>query len=69
MDWDIIQGHWKEAAVKAKEHWGVLTQHDVDVIAEPYSDTMGHAGAVVMHEDRTFEGAHDPRADAGAFGV
>ena len=35
------------------------------MIAEPYSDTMGHAGAVVMHPDRTFEGAHDPRADAG----
>jgi gamma-glutamyltranspeptidase/glutathione hydrolase len=43
--------------------------HDVDVIPEPYSDTMGHAGAVVMHPDRTFEGAHDPRADAGAAGV
>ena len=43
--------------------------HDVDVIPEPYSDTMGHAGAVVMHPDRTFEGAHDPRADAGAVGV
>jgi len=43
--------------------------HDVDVIPEAYSDTMGHVGAVVMHPDRTFEGAHDPRADAGAAGV
>ena len=36
---------------------------------EAYSDTMGHAGAVVMHPDGTFEGAHDPRADAGAAGL
>lgn len=43
--------------------------HDVDVLPEAYSDTMGHAGAVVMHPDRSFEGAHDPRADAGAAGV
>jgi gamma-glutamyltranspeptidase/glutathione hydrolase len=38
-------------------------------IARRYSDTMGHAGAVVLHPDGTFEGAHDPRADGGAAGV
>ncbi len=43
--------------------------HDVEVIAEPYSDLMGHAGAVVLHPDGTCEGAHDPRADGGAAGV
>jgi gamma-glutamyltranspeptidase/glutathione hydrolase len=43
--------------------------HDVEVMPEAYSDTMGHAGAVVLHPDRTMEGAHDPRADPGAFGV
>jgi gamma-glutamyltranspeptidase/glutathione hydrolase len=43
--------------------------HDVDVLAEPYSDTMGHAGAVVLHPNGTLEGAHDPRADGGAAGV
>ena len=42
--------------------------HDVDVLAEDYSDTMGHAGAVVLHPDGTLEGAHDPRADGGAAG-
>ena len=34
-----------------------------------YSDTMGHAGAVVLHPNGTLEGAHDPRADGGAAGV
>jgi gamma-glutamyltranspeptidase/glutathione hydrolase len=43
--------------------------HDVDVLAEPYSDVMGHAGAVVLHPDGTLEGGHDPRADGGAAGV
>jgi len=43
--------------------------HDVEVLSEPYSDTMGHAGAVVLHADGTLEGAHDPRADGGAAGL
>ncbi|HXW28681.1 MAG TPA: gamma-glutamyltransferase [Xanthobacteraceae bacterium] len=43
--------------------------HDVDVLAQPYADTMGHAGAVVLHTDGSLEGAHDPRADGGAAGL
>jgi oxamate amidohydrolase len=43
--------------------------HDVEVLAEPYSDVMGQAGAVVLHADGTCEGAHDPRADGGAAGA
>jgi gamma-glutamyltranspeptidase/glutathione hydrolase len=43
--------------------------HDVELLSEPYSDTMGHAGAVVLHPDGTLEGGHDPRADGGAAGV
>jgi oxamate amidohydrolase len=43
--------------------------HDVDVLSEPYADTMGHAGAVVLHPNGTCEGAHDRRADGGAAGL
>ena len=43
--------------------------HDVDVLSESFSDTMGHAGAVVLHPNGSFDGAHDPRADGGAAGV
>jgi gamma-glutamyltranspeptidase/glutathione hydrolase len=43
--------------------------HDVEVLTEAYSDTMGHVGAVVLHPDGTLEGVHDPRADGGAAGV
>ncbi len=47
----------------------VAAGHDIDVLPEPYSDVMGHAGAAVLHADGTCEGAHDPRADGGAAGV
>src|SRR5258707_7583118 len=40
--------------------------HPVEVLPEPHSDLMGHAGAVVLHPDGTFEAGHDPRADGGA---
>jgi oxamate amidohydrolase len=43
--------------------------HDVEVLDTPYADTMGHAGAVVLHPNGEIEGAHDPRADGGAAGV
>jgi len=43
--------------------------HDVEVLPEAYSDTMGHAGAVVLHPDGTAEAGHDPRADGGAAGI
>jgi gamma-glutamyltranspeptidase/glutathione hydrolase len=43
--------------------------HDVEMLAESYSDVMGHAGVVALHPDGTCEGAHDPRADGGAAGV
>jgi gamma-glutamyltranspeptidase len=43
--------------------------HDVEVLGDAYSDTMGHAGAVVLHPNGTLEGVHDPRADGGAAGV
>jgi gamma-glutamyltranspeptidase/glutathione hydrolase len=47
----------------------VSAGHDVDVLSEPYSDTMGHAGAVVLNPDGALEGAHDLRADGGAAGA
>lgn len=37
--------------------------HEVEVLTEDFSDTMGHAGAVVRHPDGVIEGASDPRAD------
>jgi oxamate amidohydrolase len=47
----------------------VSAGHDVEVLPQPYSDVMGHAGAAVLHPGGTLEAAHDPRADGGAAGV
>jgi gamma-glutamyltranspeptidase/glutathione hydrolase len=43
--------------------------HDIAILDENYSDTMGHAGVVILHANGTMEGAHDPRADGGAAGI
>ncbi len=37
--------------------------HDVEVLADDYSDTMGHAGAIVRQPDGLYLGAADPRSD------
>ena len=33
MNWEQIQGNWKQATGKAKVQWGKLTDDDFDVIA------------------------------------
>ncbi len=46
----------------------VAAGHEVEVIY-PFSDLMGHAGAVSLSADGVMEGASDPRADGKAAGV
>jgi uncharacterized protein YjbJ (UPF0337 family) len=33
MNWDRIEGNWKQLTGKAQEKWGKLTKDQVDVIA------------------------------------
>ena len=33
MNWDRIEGNWKQLQGKAIEQWGKLTNDDIDVIA------------------------------------
>ena len=33
MNWDRIQGNWKQLTGRAKEQWGKLTDDDCDVVA------------------------------------
>ena len=33
MNWDQIQGNWKQAVGQVKEQWGKLTDDDIDVVA------------------------------------
>jgi uncharacterized protein YjbJ (UPF0337 family) len=32
MDWNRVEGNWKQAKGKIKEQWGKLTDDDLDVI-------------------------------------
>jgi uncharacterized protein YjbJ (UPF0337 family) len=32
MNWDRIQGNWKQATGQVKEQWGKLTDDDLDVV-------------------------------------
>lgn len=32
MNWDILEGKWKEYRGKAREQWGKLTEDDLDEI-------------------------------------
>jgi gamma-glutamyltranspeptidase/glutathione hydrolase len=41
--------------------------HDVEILA-PFTSVMGHAGALVRHDDGLIEGAADPRSDGAAIG-
>ena len=41
--------------------------HDVQIV-EPFTDIMGHAGALVHHPNGLIEGAADPRSDGRATG-
>jgi gamma-glutamyltranspeptidase len=60
----LVESRFEEGVIAALRAAG----HAVEVLAQPYADSMGHAGAVLMHPDGTLEGAHDPRADGGAAG-
>lgn len=40
--------------------------HDVELI-DALNDTMGHAGAIVLHENELIAGANDPRSDGLAL--
>ena len=33
MNWDVIQGNWKQITGKVKEKWGKLTDDDLTTIA------------------------------------
>jgi uncharacterized protein YjbJ (UPF0337 family) len=32
MNWDEIQGKWKQSKGRIREKWGLLTDHDLDAI-------------------------------------
>ena len=41
MNWDRIEGNWKELKGKAQQQWGKLTDDDLDVINGKRSELEG----------------------------
>jgi len=41
MNWDRIEGNWKQLTGKAKEQWGKLTEDDLTVIAGKPDQLVG----------------------------
>jgi len=41
MNWDRIEGHWKEVVGKVKEQWGKLTDDDIEVVAGRRDQLVG----------------------------
>jgi uncharacterized protein YjbJ (UPF0337 family) len=41
MNWDRIEGNWKQFKGKAKEQWGKLTDDQLDVIAGRQDQLVG----------------------------
>jgi gamma-glutamyltranspeptidase/glutathione hydrolase len=53
-----LERRWDSGVVTALQ----LVGHKIELV-EPFSDLMGHAGAIVRHADGLLEGAADPRSD------
>ena len=44
MDWNRIEGNWKQVKGKVKEQWGKLTDDDIDQIAGRRDQLEGKIG-------------------------
>ena len=59
-----LESRFEPALVAALRNTG----HDVDLV-DPYSDLVGHAGALVRHSNGVLAGAVDPRSDGAVAGL
>jgi uncharacterized protein YjbJ (UPF0337 family) len=41
MNWDRVEGNWKESKGKAQQKWGKLTNDDLDVIEGKRTELSG----------------------------
>lgn len=41
MNWDEIQGNWKQLKGKVRSHWGKLTDDDVEVVNGKRTELLG----------------------------
>ncbi len=57
MDWNRIEGNWKQAKGKIKEQWGKLTDDDLDQIAKASATSWKARSRSVMASKRTVSDA------------
>lgn len=53
MNWDVIEGNWRQFKGKCREHWGRLTDDDLEVIAgkrERLADKIRELYGVTIEE-------------------
>ena len=41
MNWDVIEGNWKQFKGRAQQKWGKLTDDDCDRIEGSYEELVG----------------------------
>ena len=58
-----IEGRFSPTIIQTLHERG----HNVEVLAD-FTETMGHAGAIVAHPNGCYEGAFDPRSNGSAGG-
>ena len=58
LNWDRIQGSWKQVIGQGRQHWGKLTDDDLDVIAGRREQLAGeiqqHYGVAKDEAERQF---------------
>ena len=72
MNWDRIEGNWKQLTGKAQVQWGKLTNDDVDVIAgkrEQLSGKIQERYGVAKDEAEKQISAWEKSADDSWFGT
>lgn len=69
MNWDRMQGNWKQVTGKTQEQWGNLTDDGVDVIAERLELLAGQIqeryGVAIAEAERRF--ANKAQASGGSW--
>jgi uncharacterized protein YjbJ (UPF0337 family) len=56
VNWNIIEGNWKEFAGKVQERWGKLTNDDLDIIIGKYDQLVGKIQERYGGKDEITEG-------------
>ena len=52
MNWDRIEGNWKEFKGKVQQRWGDLTNDDLDVIKGKRTELAGCSSATAIKKKR-----------------